>query len=260
MKEYKILYLKETATPSNPDAGYRKLYPKSDGWYILDSAGNEIKVEGLVVRDHTGTLLTQRSEIEILAPLTAIDDDGKIKIGVGAGDLQFAHNNDFHTENYATEAALQTHLDDPQPHGIVLANIHEQNTDTVLDQGGANEVTAAELKALADTVAASGLLKTSDAEHTVDGSYSDYIGDGAANHVFFVLPEATSLQTKITFRHGGGGFTVNVERSGTDLIDFNGNDWEGVTLDSGQWFSVISDGTKWYIITDSGLTAANEIV
>jgi hypothetical protein len=35
---------KEITTPDNPESGYRRLYPKSDGWYMLDSTGDEIKV------------------------------------------------------------------------------------------------------------------------------------------------------------------------------------------------------------------------
>ena len=39
------LTLQEIATPTSPSAGYKKIYPKSDGLlYTLDSAGNEIAV------------------------------------------------------------------------------------------------------------------------------------------------------------------------------------------------------------------------
>lgn len=37
----------ETTTPSNPASGSRLLYPKSDGWYELDSAGVETKVSNV---------------------------------------------------------------------------------------------------------------------------------------------------------------------------------------------------------------------
>jgi hypothetical protein len=38
---------KETTTPSNPDSGYRRIYPKSDGlWYDLSSGGTETALGG----------------------------------------------------------------------------------------------------------------------------------------------------------------------------------------------------------------------
>lgn len=38
------LGLAEVSTPATPSAGYRKLYAKTDGFYGLDSSGNEIKL------------------------------------------------------------------------------------------------------------------------------------------------------------------------------------------------------------------------
>lgn len=35
---------KAISTPANPAASHRKLYPKTDGWYDLDSAGNEVLI------------------------------------------------------------------------------------------------------------------------------------------------------------------------------------------------------------------------
>lgn len=35
-----------STTPATPDSGYRKLYPKSDGWYDLDDAGVETALGG----------------------------------------------------------------------------------------------------------------------------------------------------------------------------------------------------------------------
>jgi hypothetical protein len=37
---------KEITTPSNPASGYRRLYPKSDGWYGLTSGGAETALGG----------------------------------------------------------------------------------------------------------------------------------------------------------------------------------------------------------------------
>jgi hypothetical protein len=35
---------KESLTHENPALGYHKLFCKSDGWYTLDSNGNEVKL------------------------------------------------------------------------------------------------------------------------------------------------------------------------------------------------------------------------
>lgn len=39
-----IVQKQEASTPSNPSSGFRKLYPKADGFYQLDSSGVETKV------------------------------------------------------------------------------------------------------------------------------------------------------------------------------------------------------------------------
>lgn len=46
MTEIHNLEFTEQTTPSNPASGNRKIYPKSDGWYELDSAGTETQLGG----------------------------------------------------------------------------------------------------------------------------------------------------------------------------------------------------------------------
>lgn len=41
---HELEFTEQSSTPSNPDSGNRRLYPKSGGWYELDSGGNERKV------------------------------------------------------------------------------------------------------------------------------------------------------------------------------------------------------------------------
>lgn len=57
----------EIATPTNPSASSRKLYPKVDGWYDLDSAGIETKFE-------SGTPPALNDITNVTAPLPAVDD------------------------------------------------------------------------------------------------------------------------------------------------------------------------------------------
>ena len=46
--------------PGNPDSNFSKIYPKDDGWYILDSAGKETKLNDIVVKAGNGELSTLR--------------------------------------------------------------------------------------------------------------------------------------------------------------------------------------------------------
>src|ERR1022692_433259 len=41
---YEVPQINITVTPANPDTNFWKFYPKSDGFYQLDSLGNETKV------------------------------------------------------------------------------------------------------------------------------------------------------------------------------------------------------------------------
>ena len=263
MKEYKIIYLKETTTPDNPDLGYRKLYPKDDGWYMLDSDGNEIRIEGLVILDSDGFELPQKSKLKFAYPFTTYEDGDEIVVSLFDEDADvsmFEHGNEAHTEAFATQEALQGHLDDAEPHGIDISQVHLQNTDTMLDEGGANEVSAAAIRAAVNATSVSVLLVTTEHETNV-GDYNSYIADATSNHVKFVLPDAATYEgAEYTFRHISGTFAMNVERSGLDLVILDGFSWEGVTTDEpGTWFTLQSDGTSWYVTRDSGLTIANEI-
>jgi hypothetical protein len=55
------------SAPANPASGKRLIYPKSDGWYQKDAAGNETKLEGASqLNDLTDLNLTSPSEGEYL--------------------------------------------------------------------------------------------------------------------------------------------------------------------------------------------------
>lgn len=45
-KVFNYYAAEQGSTPDNPPSGYRKLYPKSDGWYDLDSGGTETSLGG----------------------------------------------------------------------------------------------------------------------------------------------------------------------------------------------------------------------
>lgn len=267
MKEYKVLYFREIDTPPNPDINYRKLYPKADGWYMLDSEGNEIKIEGLFIIDMDDTILPQKEFLQFMWPFRARVDGNRIVVDLDDADVDadgglfLEHGNELHNPPFATEQELQGHYNDLEPHGIVLVNIHAQNTDQYLDFDGTNEVSAAEIRASLDRTALGGVVRTSANEYEVIRGYSSYIGNCLANHVKFVLPDVSAMSgSQFTFRHGGGAYAITIERSVSDLINVDGSDWEGITSDvSGFWVTLQSDGTKWYVVADSGIGIANEI-
>ena len=82
MKEKKIFHVAHVTESPSADAGFSRLYPKADGWYTKDSAGNEVRIEGIVVLDNAGTALDQKRKIQFLSPLTTAVDGDKIKVGV----------------------------------------------------------------------------------------------------------------------------------------------------------------------------------
>jgi len=67
-KIYNTPEYKQITTPTNPSLGYKKIYPKSDGWYILNSAGTESKivVDNYVPLNGTDVGLPVSGPIEIL--------------------------------------------------------------------------------------------------------------------------------------------------------------------------------------------------
>jgi hypothetical protein len=267
MKEYKVLYLKQRETPDNPDEGYRKLYPKEDGWFMLDSEGNEIKIEGLLIIDLDDEILPQKEFLQFMWPFRAREDGDRIVVelegldGDGEGGLWLVHGNELHDPAFATEEDLQAHLDDEEPHGIILDWIHEQNTDTCLAQGTEDEICAEELRAMADQIIIGGPLKTASHTVNVDREHDTYIADCTDNHVKFVVPPAeTHKGIKYTFRHGCGTYAMTVERSVEDIIEVNCEEWEGLTTDEpGTWYTIQSDGERWYLIADSWVDESHDI-
>ena len=263
MKEYKILYLAEVATPDNPDALYRKLYPKDDGWYTLDSDGNELKIEGIKIVDENDTVFPQKALLKFGFPFTVREEGDKITITLFDEDSDtswmFTHGNEFHDPAFAAASDLQDHLDDTEPHGIILENLHEPNTDQYLDFGGDNEVSVEEIKALLTGTVFK--IATITANETNVGAFGVYLADTTSNHVKLVLPlAATSENFEFTFRHVKGTNAMNVERSEMDVIMWNDQAWEGITTDvKGTWFTLKCDGVLWHVTIDSGLTEANEI-
>lgn len=71
-----------TETPSTPDAGYRKLYAKDDGFYQLDSTGTESAVGGgsgtsgiaVTVQTDNVNVTPTRTKLNFLSGLTASDN------------------------------------------------------------------------------------------------------------------------------------------------------------------------------------------
>lgn len=299
MKEYKVSEIAIVATPSPPAPGYLKFYPKTDGFYMLNSAGVETKLGGVTVEGHNiqdseNTNLPKQAILKFGSGFSVANESGKTVVTLATGEGGWPeHDNALHTEDYATNAAFQAHLGADNPHSITKTTVglgavpnlntteavnkaHDQNKDTKLAEGTADEITAAFLRLMADAFDENGLLKPDsipyqsqtrrigvfdDSENQVESSFEDYLADCTGNHVKFVLPLASqSKHISYRFRHIGGTYAMNVERTGDDKVYHNLSEWLGVTTDTpGTWFVLKSDGHDWIIVTDSGLDSANEI-
>lgn len=257
MKEEKVLYLGIVTKPADPDSGYMKLYPKSDGWYSLDSDGNEVKLEGVVIIDEDGQELTQKNKVEFAPPFTSEVSGDKIVVSLDS--LGFTHDNDFHDPEFATKANFDAHEDEESvAHGLDVSDIntkiHEQNTDTTLDQGGANEVTAEDIRQIIDSSVVAKLTAVAHGETIVTRDYKTYIADTASGNATFVLPSADDFDGEMFFfrkAHDNNGMTV--ARSGDDDIII---DDEAATLvtfeDKGDWVGLQSDGADWHLVMSGG--------
>lgn len=263
MKEPKTLYMAVVTTPGVPDEGYIKLYPKSDGFYSLDPDGNEVKLEGVIVLNRHGEELDQKRKIKFDRPFRTTVEGDEIVVSFEGDegdvdaddDFTFMHNNDFHEENYATENALNLHkLNTDSVHGLNIANVnaslHTQGTDQKLDEGGDNEVSAAEIRNMLSTSTQRAMLKTSDAETNVTGSYTTYIANTENGNVSFVLPEASGFSGEIiNFRKAHANNAMTIYRSGDDNIMFDDSAETLLTFGAkGDWVRIQSDGSNWHVI------------
>lgn len=259
-KRYGPLHFPEMTTRATPDAGFWKLYPKTDGFYMLGADGNEVRLGAMVIKDSLTSFTGATIKFDTGFVVTQ-DTDGVIVSVDWSGTLP-VHGNEGHNPNFATDSAFQAHLTATSPHGIDLSLLHTQNTDTKLDEGGANEVSASEIKSLVEANA--GLVES--AAQVVTGIYEASLFDRAVlantsgGNVDIVLPEGGN-NAVITFRKVGSLNAMTVTRSGTDTISFNGNTWTGITTDDlGTWFTLIKTSGVWYVASDSGLTGVNQAI
>lgn len=254
MKEYKIAYYKEVDTPATPDATYRKLYPKSDGWYMLGSDGVEKRITSLTVLDGLDVEFdSDKVKFGSSFTVTEVGDTLEIDLDYDGEAGVLVHGNESHTEEYITEDDLDTYnATNVDPY------LHTQNTDTKLDEGGANEVTAAQIRALVDAnfnIAPRSLLRTSDAEVNASSSVEYYIADCELNNVDFILPEGSTVEDiPFTFRHACGNYAMTVYRSELDEIVYGCDNFEGLTTDTeGSWFELVFSGGYWHVTKDNGV-------
>ena len=270
MKGYKILYFAVVETPAPPDAGYYKLYPKADGWFALDSDGNEVPLGAHIILDGIGGILPQRAKLQFSDHFlvtdggpedadTEGDDVTYVSMNLGGDSEWPLHGNEGHTSDFLTLDDLIDYFEN-----LDFDWMHEQDTDLYLDRFGDNEVSAAALRALLDanmSVAPRIPVRTTQPEYSVSPLEQALVGNAENNHVKFILPQnAEGLM--YTFRHGGGTYAVNIERSGMDMINVDGVLWEGITLtEPGSWVMIIynEDDAMWYVTADSGLNADNDI-
>lgn len=93
-----IDFVEVAATPSNPPAGYRRIYSKSDGFtYQLTSAGVETRLDNvasggnLLVQDEGSTLTTAATSLNFTGGgVTATNTAGDVTINVPANQNAFA--------------------------------------------------------------------------------------------------------------------------------------------------------------------------
>jgi len=250
MKELKVLYFADVETQPNPEATYHKLYCKSDGWYALDPDGNELRLGAMTIEDETETAF-QGATLQFDEGFTVEQVGDKVVVKIEWSDTEGlpTHNNDAHDPNFATEAALQEHLDDTTPHGMDPSLLHEQNKDTKLDEGGANEVSAAEIKELLEAergAIAKDVAVTSNATFQITSNLRAVLADTSGGNVDLALPSSDML---ITCKNiGGNAMTI----SNTN-INLDGTVATGITSDTlGAWVSVLRYDNVWYVIADSG--------
>ena len=238
MKQYKIFYLKQLEeAPDPPDEGYRKLYAKDDGWYGLDHEGNEVLLRGHTILDGDENPVEQRALLQFAHPFSVFVDGDKIVVTLDFGedaDTMFMHGNEFHTEEYIT-------MDDLIAHAEETEGVH-----------GLDEIWAAILALQGIGMGERGAIKTSEAEVSVNPVYKSYIADTTSNHVEFVLPLASGGMIDFVFRRSGGSYAMTVLRSGMDVIEVDGAEWDGIEIDEPGWVALHSDGERWHVTMDSG--------
>ena len=256
MKDYAVLYFRNLGIQSAPDADYHKMYPKTDGWYWMGADGVEHRVSSITALDPFDTEYSV-DKIKFDTPLTVTEVGDTLVVSVDFGDEDgeggWVHGNELHTEEYITEADLITYNT-----ANVTPLLHTQNTDTRLDQGGANEVTAVQLRALVDAnfnVTPRGLIRTSDAETNAAAATEYYIADCELNNVDFILPEGDTVENiPFTFRHACGLYAMTVYRSELDEVVYGCDVFEGLTTDTeGSWFEMVFSDGYWHVTKDNGV-------
>lgn len=223
---------------------------------ILDPDGNTMPSREKLKFGY-GFAVTDESDGEEEYTLVEFDwgEDGEFPV----------HGNELHDPDFATEEDFQAHLDDPEPHGIDLAlleeQMHTQNTDTILDEGGEHEVSAEEIRALIDLAAQElgrELVVYSGTEYELQPEDRGVMADTSSNNVDVVLPAGTNGLT-YTFRHVAGANAMTVTRFGDDIIRFNEEEWTGITTDVlGTWFELTYQDSIWWVTKECGLDTDNE--
>ena len=71
----------EQSTPATPASGFRMLYPKSTGWYDLDSAGIERRLGAVPAGGTTGQVLAKASNSDYDTHWVNLPPDGAVWLG-----------------------------------------------------------------------------------------------------------------------------------------------------------------------------------
>lgn len=97
----------------------------------------------------------------------------------------------------------------------------------------------------------------------VKGDYHTYIVKPVNNNVSLILPDVYTVDgLAFTFKliNSESGFAMTIERSGTAIINVNGEEWLGVTADTlGFWFTIVAKDGDYYLTQSSDITVDNNI-
>ena len=97
----------QSSTPATPSSGYHKLYPKSDGWYDLNSAGQEAKIgSGAPEHYRSRPSIIRRVNNSRIAVLHGVAEVNDTEVAVDHTALDMATGNDW-LEGSSQEAANQ---------------------------------------------------------------------------------------------------------------------------------------------------------
>ena len=223
--------LQNSADPDAPDSGYRSLYPKSDGWYEIDSAGLVFKLTNAV----TGSGVVATNGFTLTLPATGT-----------AALLEAA--------NVYTTFQTMPGLDVNSGIGFATGQVRVGSAVWVTADGALSGYMAGVLGDVLLYRGGASLWQTPDSL-TVDGALSAGLLSGVARSIdFYGGAAATRFQPSFTSAYTISGMTElgNIILRETSGVSVATIDWyadgNGAGRDSQMWLTVRDNGTQRYLI------------